>query len=120
MFKSKQQKLEEQEELKKILQQEEDERERQREEQARKKAEKEKQELLEYLKNGIENNSIVCLCEERGILKQIALNYMLEKGWVCVQNDACMNKYGVVYVLTFAEKSFTKGFINVNKIGETS
>ncbi len=42
--------------------------------------------------------------------KQIALNFMLKNGYVCVQNDSCCSRYAHHYDLTFVKKEFVDFF----------
>ena len=43
--------------------------------------------------------------------KELAMNYLLEKGYVCVQNDVSCTRSGAHYALTFVRKDYVSFFI---------
>lgn len=44
--------------------------------------------------------------------KELAMNYLLEKGYVCVQNDISCTRSGAHYALTFVKKDHVGFFQN--------
>ena len=70
----------------------------------------EKAELLEWINEKSLNDSVICITTDYTEIKQFALNHMIEKGWICVQNDVPINKYGMSYVLTFAKMDVASKF----------
>ena len=69
---------------------------------------KKKEEFLKSLEEDSLCNSVVCVCTRRTELKQLALNYMVKKGWICVQN-AIEDRTGY-YELTFTKREFAESF----------
>lgn len=81
-----------------------------------KEIERKLQDLKEKLDKKIENKSIICFStdyisiEKDVIFKEYALNYLLDKGYVCVQNETACNKYGLYYILTFIKKDIVGSY----------
>lgn len=48
--------------------------------------------------------TIHLLDDDNGWHKQIALNFMLKHGYICVQNDVCCERYTLHHDLTFVKK----------------
>ncbi len=79
---------------------------------ARREEEEDRKEREEYLSEleeelSAEDNTIITIHlfnDEFGWHKQIALNFMLKHGYICVQNDVCCSKYTLHHDLTFVKK----------------
>lgn len=56
------------------------------------------------------NKSIVCIKTIEVEEKELALNHMINKGWVCVQNDCCSEDDLITFILTFATKDAAASF----------
>ena len=67
-------------------------------------------EILKKLDDKAELNSIVCIRIWDNDVKEAALNHMIKKGWICVQNDVCCDGHYVYYLLTFANKDAAASF----------
>lgn len=88
------------------------ERQREEAEEARREEEENRTERAEYISE-LENEltgedttiiTIHLLDDENGWRKQIALNFMLKHGYVCVQNDVCCERCTLHHDLTFVKK----------------
>lgn len=98
------------------------------EEEQRKKQEKEKQErdrikkekedkFMEELEQKKQKKIITLVLSdyEGNDWKELAMNYLLENGYVCVQNDVTSTKCSAHYVLTFVRRDYTSFFLNIKK-----
>ena len=56
------------------------------------------------------NKSIICIKATEVEEKELILNHMLNKGWVCVQNDCCRGHNFTTFILTFATKDAAASF----------
>lgn len=69
-------------------------------------------EFMKKLESQLENKIITLIesNEEGNIWKQMAMNYLMDKGYVCVQNDVRCTKYSAHFTLTFVKKEYVDFF----------
>lgn len=83
---------------------------RQEREESKRKKEQEKRSRQEKFMHELEeetNKKIITILLYNGEgneLKELAMNHLLEKGYVCVQNDVQTSKYDTAFALTFVKK----------------
>ena len=75
------------------------------------KSRKEKEDFLKALEDEIKAGKIVICVHTSNLFKQIACNYLIEQGYVCVQNDVVATNYSVHNMLTFVREEFASKFI---------
>ena len=114
-FESKEEKMarekREKEKREKRLQQEHEEEERQREDRKKLREDKFMKELEEKTKKKI--ITLILSDYEGNDWKELTMNYLLEKGYVCVQNDISCTRSCAHYALTFVRKDYTSFFLNL-------
>lgn len=69
-----------------------------------------KEKYCRALDNMCKENPIICIKTYDTVEKATALNHMLKKGWICVQNDTCHDGHIMGYALTFADKDAAASF----------
>ncbi len=84
------------------------ERERQRAEEKKLRADKFMADLEKQLKNKV--ITLILSDYEGNDWKQLAMNYLMEKEYVCVQNDISCTRSGAHYALTFVKKEYQDFF----------
>ena len=73
---------------------------------------KEQEEYIEEIEVDVRrNNTVICYCTDDIDFKQAAMNYLLQKGYVCVQNAVANTSYPPDFILTFVKKEFADSFI---------
>ena len=70
----------------------------------------ENQKFCKTLDEMSREDSVICIRILGTTQKSIALNHMIKKGWICVQNDVCFDKPDIFYILTFATKEAAASF----------
>lgn len=70
----------------------------------------EKEAICRKLDESAKENSIICIDTISVLEKEIVLNYMIKKGWICVQNDISCTKSWKHFTLTFATKEAAASF----------
>lgn len=73
--------------------------------------EAEKNDYLEDVQEEINNgDKIICIQVTDANMKQAVMNYLLERNYVCVQNDVAANKWDVYHVATFIKAEYIDKF----------
>ncbi len=69
-------------------------------------------EFMKKLESQLENKVITLILSdyEGNDHKQLAMNFLLEKDYVCVQNDISCTRSGAHYALTFVKKEYVDFF----------
>lgn len=68
-------------------------------------------ELCQLMDESIIKQGVSCMSLHDIVIKQNVLAHAIEKGYVCIQNDICGNKYyGISYELTFVKRDNLKAF----------